>query len=198
MVTVEQWRRAIGRFGGHSTGRCNEGYSECKHDFWSNPSCCLFVFPLALWTSNIGFITVKCTIQPHINTLVLANDVEANPGHSFEGQTTSLHDVINKKFEDLTLGVSKAIANLKLEETSISELRDSVSQLKDQVEELEHTQQVIHLDIEAISDAIGALQGRIDIEDSLAQPERKHYSTWRPRGQKRKSHEHEEESNRHF
>ena len=59
----------------------------------------------------------------------------------------SLHEVINKKFKDLTSEVSKAVATLKLVETSISELSDSVSQLKDQVEELEHRQQVIHLDI---------------------------------------------------
>ena len=69
--------------------------------------------------------------------------------------------------------VSKAVATLKLVETSISELRDSFSQIKDQVEELEHRQQVIHLDIEANSDAICAFQGRIDhIEDALEQQER--------------------------
>ena len=52
-------------------------------------------------------------------------------------------------------------------------MRDSASQIKDQVEELEHRQKVIHLDIEANSDAIGALQGRLDhIEDSLEQQER--------------------------
>ena len=69
--------------------------------------------------------------------------------------------------------MSKAVAILKLEETSISELSDSVSQLKDQLAELEQRQQVIHLDIEANGDAIGALQGRKNhIEDSLEQQER--------------------------
>ena len=173
MITVKQWRRAIGLFGGHSTGRCTEGYSECKHDFWTNPSWCLFVFSLALWTLNIGFNTVNCVIQPHINTLVLANDVETNPGPSVEKQIPSPHDVIHKKFEDLTLEVSKAAATRKLVETSISKFRNSVSKLKGQVAELEHRQQVIHLDIETNSDAIGALQGRVDhIEDALEQQER--------------------------
>ena len=88
-------------------------------------------------------------------------------------------------------------------ETSILELRDSVSEVKGQ-DELERSQQVIHLDIEANSDAIGALQGRIDhIADSFKttgtiQPQREYYSAWRHRGQKRNSHKHEEESHRHF
>ena len=69
--------------------------------------------------------------------------------------------------------MSKGVATLKLVETSFSELRDSFSQIKDQVERLEHRQQVNPLGIEANSDAIGALQGRIDhIEDSLEQQER--------------------------
>ena len=75
--------------------------------------------------------------------------------------------MINKKFEDLTSEVSKAVATLKLVETSISELRDSVSQLKDLVWESEQ-RQVISLDIEANSDAFDALQGRLDhIEDAM-------------------------------
>ena len=64
---------------------------------------------------------MNCVIQPHINTLVLANDVETYPGPSVEEQIASLHDVINKKFEDLTLEVSKAVATQKLVVTSLSE-----------------------------------------------------------------------------
>ena len=89
----------------------------------------------------------------------LTHDVGTNTGPSVEEQITSLHDAINKKFDDLTPEVSRAVATLKLVETSISDLRDSVYQLKGQVEELEYPQHVIHLDIDVNSVAMDSPPG---------------------------------------
>ena len=106
MITVEMWRRAVGLFGGRSTDDVMKATVSVYLTLGRTSVVASFgFFSLALWTLNIGFNTVNCVIQPHINTLVLANDVHTNPGPSVEEQIASLHDAIYKKFEDLTLEV---------------------------------------------------------------------------------------------
>ena len=177
MICVEQWRRAIGLFSGHSRGRSIVEQSTDNNDNetkgpWTNFNCRLSVCALACLCAFLFWcVTPKATVtvtmytQPLVNKLALAGDVETNPGPTIEEQLSAMNCLLTSKFKELGADMANITSALQSLQDTVSEVKNTVGELKEQLRELEHRQETLQLDLDSAYEATCVLRDRVDYLD---------------------------------
>ena len=148
-------------------GRC-VGHEYVCTDFWTVLNRRLLLCVIISWT----LATFCTTSQPYVNTLLMANDVELNPGPTLEEQLSALSISINEQFADLRGTISTLACSVQGIQTAITSVREDIAAVKAHVEELERQQQTLQLDIDANHDNNEVLQSRVtEIEETIEKQE---------------------------
>ena len=142
MISVEQWRQKIGCF-------CPRARSAKRR-----PSTITL-------NKHVMSIGLKCFVL--VSMLLLAGDIESNPGPSIEDQFASLTEFVGSGFEEIN--------------KNIKDLRQEVSTLKCQFEtmqaEFKHKCDIMHAYIDANAEAIETIRDRVSaLEATVESQER--------------------------
>ena len=177
MIDVGQWRCAIGVFMFSSRKpKCDRTKTKTntpqnKEDL---TDLCgrLFVLAITFWAFNLEYQCIHyLTMDTNPNCLILAGDVESNPGPSVEDQLITLTKAVTDNFRDMKLSMDGI-------KTSVDIMREDLKSVSLRLGEIEQKTDVLQLDmcetsiqLEKFHDRIAAIEESVEKQEVYSRRE---------------------------
>ena len=167
MIDVGQWRCAIGVFMFASRKpkcvrtKTKTNTSQNKEDL---TDLCgrLFVLSITFWIINIEYQCIHYfTMDTNPNCLILAGDVETNPGPTVEEQIQHLQQTMQAAFDHTHSTQQLTLAKVADIQNTVTDMKQTMSSLQTRIKQIEDQQHTQQLDGIENAESISKLEERL-------------------------------------
>ena len=173
MIGTVEWRCVIGLFVHRKPKQKNQSKQKEASTKQDLSDLCgrLFVLALTFWLFNFELKVLCSVMDPQWNSLILAGDVESNPGPSVEDQLITLTKAVTDNFRDMKLSMDGI-------KTSVDIMREDLKSVSLRLGEIEQKTDVLQLDmcetsiqLEKFHDRIAAIEESVEKQEVYSRRE---------------------------